>query len=286
MKRASSVRVPKRPDTVPTSLSKRRARLPNEGEGPVASPQLTVKLGQILEAHITWEELSDFASIFGVGINADRRWLAVARALTENLNQGNTRFLVEELVGRCETRNSEGIAHTTWERRDFHHNMAPVVTETRALLETEAAPGEITLPAGNPFSAKSKVRELLETSTGEVFVVDPYVGVGTLDCLRGLNVPIRLLTANHAQAIEPDFARNLAAFVAEGHNVTVRTCAGLRPIDTSFSTIVAGLLEAHSRTLARSPSTALKSPTRLGSSPNLRGSGTAERRFPEPRRKR
>jgi hypothetical protein len=168
----------------------------------VASPQLTVKLSQVLEAYITWDELSDFGNIFEVQINADQRWLSVARALTENLNQGNTRFLVDELIGMCETRNADGIAHQTWERRDFHVNMAPVIRDTRALLETEAAPGEITLPAGNPFSAKSRVRELLETSTGEIFVIDPYVGVGTLDCLRGLTVPIRLLTANHGQAIE------------------------------------------------------------------------------------
>lgn len=201
----------------------------------MASPQLTVKLSQILDAYITWEELSDFAAIFEVGIQADRRWLAVARTLIESLNQGNTRFLVEELVGMCETRNADGIAHQTFERRDFHANIASVVRDTRALLETEAAPGEITLAAGNPFSAKSKVRELLETSTGEVFVIDPYVGVGTLDCLRGLTVPIRLLTATHAQAIETDFARNLTAFLAEGHNLTVRTIAGLHDRHVVFN---------------------------------------------------
>lgn len=190
-------------------------------------PQLTVKLGQILEAYITWEELSDLAAVFDVEIDADHRWLAVAKVLTSNLNQGNTRLLVDNLVGMCESRNSDGIAHTKWERRDFHYDMAPLVKEARDLLETSAAPSEVSLPAGNPFSAKSKVRELLETSAGEVFVVDPYVGVGTLDCLRGLTIPIRLLTASHSKAIEQDFARNLAAFVAEGHNVTVRTSAGL-----------------------------------------------------------
>lgn len=197
--------------------------------------QFTVKLAQILEAYITWEELSDLASIFEVTIDAERRWLSVAKALTARLNQGNTRLLVDNLVGMCETKNSDGIAHTSWERRDFHLNMGPVVRESRELLETSAAPSEVTLPAENPFSAKSKVRELLETSEGEVFVVDPYVGVGTLDCLRGLTVPIRLLTANHSQAIEPDFARNLAAFLAEGHIVSVRTCAGLHDRHVIFN---------------------------------------------------
>jgi hypothetical protein len=194
-----------------------------------------VKLSQVFDAYITWEELSDLITVFGVQIDAERRWLSVAKALTDNLNQGNTRLLVDEMVGMCETKNADGIAHTTWERRDFHSRMAPVVREARELLETSAAPSEVTLPAGNPFSAKSKVRELLETSQGEVFVVDPYVGVGTLDCLRGLTVPIRLLTANHAQAIEQDFARNLAAFVAEGHNVTVRTTTGLHDRHVMFN---------------------------------------------------
>jgi hypothetical protein len=51
------------------------------------SPQLTVKLSQILDAYITWDELSDMSSIFEVEIQADRRWLSVARFLIENLNQ-------------------------------------------------------------------------------------------------------------------------------------------------------------------------------------------------------
>jgi hypothetical protein len=201
----------------------------------VVPPQLTIKLSQILDAYITWEELSELASVFDVEIRAERRWLSVSKALTDNLNQGNSRLLVDNLVELCETRNLERIANTGWETREFHSSMTAVVQEAKSLLETSAAPSEVTLPAGNPFSAKSRVRELLETSQGGIFVVDPYVGVGTLDCLRGLTVPIRLLTANHGQAIEADFGRNLAAFVAEGHQVTVRTSGGLHDRHVMFN---------------------------------------------------
>jgi hypothetical protein len=36
---------------------------------------------------------------------------------------------------------------------------------------------------GSPFSAKSQIRDLLATASTDIFVVDPYMGVGTLDCL-------------------------------------------------------------------------------------------------------
>jgi hypothetical protein len=72
------------------------------------------------------------------------------------------------------------------------------------------------------FSAKSKVRDLLETATGEVFIVDPYIGVGTLDCIRNLTVPVRLLTGTHLNSVESDFDRAVAAFAAEGHQLQVK----------------------------------------------------------------
>jgi hypothetical protein len=197
--------------------------------------QLTVKLAAILEAYISFDELSDLLSAFDVRVNSERRWVSVAKALASNLNQGNTRFLVENLIELCETRNSQSVANTEWEQRTVHSNLTSVVREARELLDKEAAPTEITVSAGNPFTAKSKIRELLETSTSEIFVVDPYVGVGTLDCFRGLTVPIRLLTANHSQSIEAQFERNLAAFRAEGHDITVRVIAGLHDRHVMFN---------------------------------------------------
>jgi len=100
--------------------------------------------------------------------------------------------------------------------------MTPVIREAQKLLETSVAPSQITVTAGSVFTAKSRVRELLETATSDVFIVDPYVGIGTLDCLRDLAVPIRLLTGTHQNSVEPNFDRAIYTFSAEGHQLQVR----------------------------------------------------------------
>jgi len=195
------------------------------------SPELVLKLVPIFEAYVSDDELREFAAMFEVPLQALEDYppkrLSVARELVEKLEHGNTRRLVDSLIDFAAGRNSDGIAHSTWERNEFHQRMVPVISDARKLLETSASPSEITVAAGSVFSAKSKVRELLETTTTDVFVVDPYVGVGTLDCLRNLTVPIRLLTGTHATSIEPDFDRAVKAFVAEGHQLEVRRVAQL-----------------------------------------------------------
>ncbi len=73
----------------------------------------------------------------------------------------------------AETRNIEGIATSSFERRDAHYRLSSVIDEVKRLIETSSAPREVSVPAGSVFSAKSKVRELLETAHNSLFVVDP-----------------------------------------------------------------------------------------------------------------
>lgn len=192
-------------------------------------PQLTLKLVSICEGYFTFEEFGELAALFEVELpeTYPQTWLPLCRSIATNLEQGNTRIFVDSLLESAEARNMAGIARQTFERRAFHEGMSPVLADARILLVGSATPTELVVDAGKTFSAKSKVRELVAAAQGELFVVDPYIGLGTLDCLRDVTVPIRLLTANHAQAIEADFERALAAFVQEGHQVTVRKTTGL-----------------------------------------------------------
>ena len=189
-------------------------------------PELALKLVPILEAYSTFDEMRELAGLFEVEVESlderDPSWLSVARELTANLEQGNTRRLLDSLLDLAESRNVDGVAHTTWERQTFHHNLSPVVSQAQELLETAAGPADIAVAAGNVFSAKSRVRELLETAQGEVFIVDPYVGLGTLDCLRDLKVPVRLLTGNQSTSIEAGFDRAVGDYLTEGHALEVR----------------------------------------------------------------
>ena len=46
--------------------------------------------------------------------------------------------------------------------------------------------------------------------------------MGTLDCLRNLTVPIKLLTGTHQNSVERDFDRAIATFTVEGHQLQLR----------------------------------------------------------------
>ena len=189
-------------------------------------PELALKLAPILDAYFPPEDVRELAALFDINLTStvdhQPRMLSVARELTETLEQGNTRRLLDSLLDLAESRNNESVAHTTFERQTFHQEMSGVVREAKELLETSVAPPEIAVAAGSVFSAKSRVREILETATDSIFVVDPYVGLGTLDCLRNLTVPIRLLTGTQLSSIETDFDRAVQSFCAEGHTLQVR----------------------------------------------------------------
>ncbi|MBV9886813.1 MAG: hypothetical protein JO119_09725 [Acidobacteria bacterium] len=68
---------------------------------------------------------------------------------------------------------------------------------------------------------------MLESAQTEIFVVDPYIGVGTLDCLRTIYAPVRLLTGAHSSSVESGFEAALKAFQTEGHQIQVRQHAKL-----------------------------------------------------------
>ena len=97
----------------------------------------------------------------------------------------------------------------------------------RGILEGSPAAGELAVPAGNPFAAKSMIRDLVATASSDLLVVDTYIGLGTLDCFREVAVPIRLLTSKLEASIEKDLDRHLLAFRAEGRKIEVRRIAGL-----------------------------------------------------------
>ena len=83
-------------------------------------------------------------------------------------------------------------------------------------------PTEIDVEEAKPFTAKSEVRDLLAGAETPVTIVDNYVAASTLDCLREVTTPIRLLTGMTDKNVTPDFERAFKDFVAEGHEIEVR----------------------------------------------------------------
>lgn len=193
--------------------------------------ELALKLVAIFEAYSDDDELRELTALFDVSLESlepyDIQWLSVARELVSGLDAGNNRRLLDSVLDLASARNSDGVAHTSFERQAFHRELGSMIDEAQCMLQASAAPSEITVSGGSVFSAKSRVRELLDTAQDEVFIVDPYVGVGTLDCLRDLEVPVRILTGEHASAVEDGLDRAVVDFIAEGHELEVRRCSGL-----------------------------------------------------------
>ena len=185
-------------------------------------------LAEMLKEYFEPGELEEVAKLFGVELarqawsETKQGWLAIARQLVENLEQGNHHALLQTILEQLDIRNTTAIAHTDWERRAAHQTLVPTIAALRTSFGEAAVPAEIAVSEGSPFSAKSKIRDLLATASTEVLLVDSYIGVGTLDCLRSMHQKIRLLTASLPNSIETGFDAALIDFKKEGFQIEVR----------------------------------------------------------------
>jgi hypothetical protein len=171
-----------------------------------------VELAQLFEIYLADSEITS---------------LGIARRLIEHADFAKHALMLEALLEQAEIRNLK--AQTGPPRADWHihHCLQQKIQELRNALEESEIPHEIAVSENRPFSAKSEVRELLEKAGTPILLVDPYIGAGTLDCLRSVNYPVRVLTATHPQPIEDRFDVALSAFQAEGVHVEVRRHPGL-----------------------------------------------------------
>jgi hypothetical protein len=186
-------------------------------------------LAEVMELYYTYDEIAELASIFDVTLSQESiwksgrfSWLAVARQLVERIDHGNHYEMLKSLLPALEQRNKTAIARTDWERRDAHQHATPKIDLLVAALGEPGIAREIVVAEEKPFTAKAEVREFLERAETPILVVDPYVGVGTLDCLRTMKHPIRLLTGSRANSIEAGFDAALRSFMAEGFQIEVR----------------------------------------------------------------
>lgn len=181
---------------------------------------------EVLRGYLTDHEILDTAGLFDVSLDSEeylfheQNWLAVSKELLEKMGTGNGYVLVQALIEQLELRISTAIATTKWEARYAHELRQAAFGKVKTAILANTISSEVVVPAGNPFSAKSKVRELLAIATTDVLIVDPYVGVGTLDCFLEVTTSVRLLTSK--DKLERDFLAKLKEFQAEGHKIELR----------------------------------------------------------------
>jgi hypothetical protein len=173
------------------------------------------------------QELSDICGLFDTPVERDfpegkPHYFDLAKRLLTQMEHANNRRTLDAILQMVLLRCSEGMAKTTFERQDFHREMERRLQSLRPLLEGEHTPTDIAVTDGKPFTAKSEIRDLVAKAEGELLLVDAYVGAGTLDCLRPVEHPIRILTGQNSNSIEPGFETAVKEFRAEGRKVSVR----------------------------------------------------------------
>jgi hypothetical protein len=183
-------------------------------------------LADAMSDYFEFQEARDLCGVFDVGLDwagDGPAYMQLARQLIAQPDHGNNHRLLEALVDTLVSRSRRGVANNSFERQEHHRRMLQRLEELEQALAAEGGlPAEINAPENNPFTAKSKVREFLGASDTAVLIVDNYVGVGTLDCLRDVKQPIRILAGTGNQCVETGFERALNEFRAEGYQVEVR----------------------------------------------------------------
>jgi hypothetical protein len=148
--------------------------------------------------------------------------LAWMRSLFQKIEHGNNRRFLRALVVSLLSRAREGVAHADYGKRYHHQSMVDLIAPLELELQEGGLPYELCVPENNPSTAKSESREFLGKAETEVTVVDNWVGINTLDCLRDVNQHIRILTGQHSNSLTDDFARALQDFQDEGYLIEIR----------------------------------------------------------------
>ncbi len=184
-------------------------------------------LADSIRGYYEADELAELCGLFDTNLEWDYlrnqpNHLALAKRLLIQIEHGNNRRLLDALLPSLFTRCSECIAKTDWQRRDHHQEMQAQLEKLRPFLDGQGMPANIAVPDSKPFTAKSEIRELVSKTEGPLLLVDAYVGAGTLDCLRSIQHPIRILTGQQKHSVEQGFESAVKDFRSEGHTIEVR----------------------------------------------------------------
>ena len=145
-----------------------------------------------------------------------------AQDLIINIEMSNNHRLLKALFDSLCTRARRKISSTQWQSREYHEDLLEKILELSSIVESPGLPSEISVQEKKPFSAKSEARELFECAETEILIVDQYIGPATLDCLRGVEKPVRLLTGKRPNNIANGFDSVLTEFLSEGRIIEIR----------------------------------------------------------------
>jgi hypothetical protein len=198
--------------------------------GQKMNPKLVIIFADAMRCYYNDEELRSIFQLFGAELptSYDNNgvelpdYIEIAKRLLVSPEDGQNLGLARSLIEGVSSRALEKAGTTQWDAQEHHREMSSRISRLLPLLQTQTLATEITTPPNHPFFAPSKIRDLLSGANGEVFLVDNYIGLRTLDCLRDLNHPIRILTGTKNQSIQTGFSDAMSDFRKEKHTIEVR----------------------------------------------------------------
>ncbi len=182
-------------------------------------------LNDSIKTYYKVDELFELCKLFDIKFElyeTDVSLLKFSEYLITKIEHDNNRRFLDALVPSLHSRAKRGAAESQYDKQDFHRSMVTKLEQLSTELGESKLPEELSVPEGNEFTAKSEIRELLGSAETEITIVDNYVGLSTLDCLRDIKYPVRLLTGQREDSLESGFDRGIKEFISEGYKVEIR----------------------------------------------------------------
>ena len=169
------------------------------------------------------------------GTSPDLRRLA-RDVLADPYADPNRRFLkavLGELIKRCQ----EQVQNATREDNLYHQQMSLQLGQLSQYLKQDKPAGSAPPKDVPPHSVspRSGMVAFFDQAQTVVTIMEPDLGVGTLDCLRTVAHPIRLLTADPSEGFDRKFTRALKFFRERGKTIDLRLNKGIRDCIVLFN---------------------------------------------------
>jgi hypothetical protein len=149
-------------------------------------------------------------------------YLAWARSLLQNIDQGNNRRFLRSLVASILSRAREGASRSEYEKRIHHQTMVELILPLEEEIKRGGIPNEASHPLKSPSTSWEEAQEFLARADTEIMIVDDRLGINTFECLKKVRHHIRILTSSLVNPVDDDIEKGMQDFRASGHILSVR----------------------------------------------------------------
>jgi hypothetical protein len=189
------------------------------------NPESIQSLAEALKEYYNPYELADMCDQYDIEIayrGTTPDCLQLVKSVVADVNTPSHRRFLNELLSDMRNRCQERIRISSKEDQLYHEQMLPLFDQFGSILRGRPEPVATKRPSGLHFSTRGELSTFIGEAHTEVTLVDPEMGVVTLDCLRSVSEPTRLLTSAASRAADENFIKGLKALKAKGREFELR----------------------------------------------------------------